>query len=424
MLNLLKNLFSTPSNYKKSINEFNNLKKNTNIIKIFKSIESYSKESEIRYVGGCVRKILTQEKIDDVDLATNLKPQDVIKVLKKNNINYYETGIDHGTVTAIIENEKYEITSLRSDIFTDGRHAKVEFTNDWFKDAQRRDFTINAIYADLNGNLFDPFNGVKDLRSGKIVFVGDAEKRIREDYLRILRYIRFFLKYSKSEHENNVIKSINKNINGISKISPNRLLDEFKKIIQSVGLIKLISDQFSYETIKLIFPQFKNLDNFKKINHTLFSRIENIDFAFLLSMLVIDETDNSEYFIYKFNISKKDQKRITNLKRFFYTNEKIVKYDQKNLWKILYLYGKETLIDILNYKILISKKIDNNLEGYIKFFGDKEAPILPINGEQLIKKFNVPEGKEVGKNLKLIENMWLENNFKISEDQVKKLLQN
>ncbi len=424
MLNLLKNLFSTSSNYKKSINEFYKLKKNTNIIKIFKSIESFSKESEIRYVGGCVRKILTQEKIDDIDLATNIKPQDVIKVLKNNNINYYETGIDHGTVTAIIENEKFEITSLRSDIFTDGRHAKVEFTNDWIKDAERRDFTINAIYADLNGNLFDPFNGVNDLKNGKVVFVGDAEKRIKEDYLRILRYIRFFLKYSKSEHEINIIKSINKNINGISKISSSRLLDEFKKIIESAGLIKLNSNQFSHETIKLVFPQFKNLNNLKKINSSLFPKLEKIDFVFLLSMLVIDETDNSEYFIYKFNISKKDQKRILNLKKFFFSNDKIIKFDEKNLWKILYLYGKETLMDILNYKIFTLKKIDNNLERYIQFFRNKEAPILPINGEQLIKKFNIPEGKEVGKNLKLIESMWLNNNFQISEDQVKKLLQN
>ena len=120
--------------------------------------------------------------------------------------------MEHGTITAIIENETYEITSLRSDISTDGRHAKVEFTKDWLTDAERRDFTINSIYSDLNGNLFDPFDGSKDLENGKIVFVGDPEKRIKEDYLRILRYIRFFSKYSKISHNQNIIKLINKNI--------------------------------------------------------------------------------------------------------------------------------------------------------------------------------------------------------------------
>ena len=134
-----------------------------------------------------------------MDFAVNLKPLECIDALKKHNIKYYETGIKHGTVTAVIENNKFEITSLRKDVFTDGRHAKVEFSNNWFEDASRRDFTINSIYSDINGNLYDPYNGKKDLENGEIKFIGNIEKRIKEDYLRILRYIRFFLNYSKKK---------------------------------------------------------------------------------------------------------------------------------------------------------------------------------------------------------------------------------
>jgi poly(A) polymerase len=144
--------------------------------KIFEALNTYSHNSEVRYVGGCVRKIIKKQIVDDIDLATNLKPNEVCDALKKKEINYYETGIEHGTVTAIIDNNKYEITSLRKDISTDGRHAKVEFSIDWKEDAARRDFSINSIYSDKDGNLFDPFNGKKDLEEGNVNFIGDARK--------------------------------------------------------------------------------------------------------------------------------------------------------------------------------------------------------------------------------------------------------
>ena len=148
-----------------NLKKFLILKKETSIEKIFKAIENYSEEAEVRYVGGCIRKILNNEKVEDIDLATNIEPIKVKSALQKNWINFYETGMTHGTITASIENEKYEITSLRSDVSTDGRHAKVEFTNNWLQDAERRDFTINSIYSDINGNLFDPFDGKKDRKS-------------------------------------------------------------------------------------------------------------------------------------------------------------------------------------------------------------------------------------------------------------------
>ena len=184
------------------------LSKNTPVKKIFNSINYYSSSSEVRYVGGCIRKILKGEIVDDIDLATNLDPHQICDALKKHNINFYETGIEHGTITATIANFKFEITSLREDIETDGRHAQVKFSKDWKKDALRRDFTINAIYSDIDGNLFDPFNGKDDLEKGVIKFIGNPEKRITEDYLRILRYLRFYLSYSNYKHDLKTTKLI------------------------------------------------------------------------------------------------------------------------------------------------------------------------------------------------------------------------
>ena len=203
MREILKNFFNTKKIVNQRHSEFEKLQNKLEIKNIFNAISNYSTDSEIRYVGGCIRKILNNEEVDDIDLATNLEPEETMAALRKNHIDFYETGLKHGTITAVINEKKFEITSLREDVNTDGRHAIVKFSKNWKDDASRRDFTINSMYADLEGNLFDPFNGLNDLREGKIKFIGDPDLRIKEDYLRILRYVRFHLTYSKNVHYRN-----------------------------------------------------------------------------------------------------------------------------------------------------------------------------------------------------------------------------
>ena len=424
MITLLNKIFSQSKNFNYLNLAFQKIKKETEIKEIFKAIEEFSKYSEIRYVGGCVRKAISDELIDDIDLAVNLNPDDVCKILKKNNIKFYKTGIDHGTVTVLINNKKFELTSLRKDILTDGRHAKVEFSNDWHEDASRRDFTINSIYADIDGNLFDPFDGKKDLENGEIKFIGEPEKRIKEDYLRILRYIRFFLNYSKKKHNPNVVKIIKQNLDGFSKISPERLLGEFKKLVCSSGFSKLTKDVFCFEIIKLIFPQFKNINIFKKLNSFAKENINNLDFILLISLMIIDETDNADYFIYKFNISKKDAKRILFLNNFFSSKINSKTFSKKNLSKILYFNGKQSLLDLLYFQIFRSKKVDKKLFEMIEFFKNKEKPLLPLRAITLMTEYNISEGKELGVKLKKIEEKWVENNFEISKLEVQKIIKN
>jgi poly(A) polymerase len=422
MDNLLDKIFFRSRNLDYISQNLKNITNKTPANKIFEAINSYSENSEVRYVGGCIRKVVKKEIVDDIDLATNLKPNEVCDALKKKKINFYETGIDHGTITAIIDKHKFEITTLRKDVITDGRHAKVEFSLDWKEDAARRDFSINSIYSDKEGNLFDPHNGKKDLEDGHVKFIGDAENRIKEDYLRILRYIRFFLNYSNHKHNPEIIKIIKRNIGGVSKISSERLLDEFKKLSKSDGFIKLFSDKESLELIEIIFPQLKYLSSFKKQNSYATNNLSKVDFIFLLSLMIVDESDNTDYFIYKFNISKKDQKRLRLIDLFYKTNMNIKNFTEKNFNKIFYFNGKQAVIDIINFKLFKSNKVEKNLIKLMEVYKDKIKPTMPVGANVLMSKYNIPEGKILGKKLKSIEELWVQNGFQISDKQIQKII--
>ena len=422
MDNFLNKIFFRSRNLDYISKNLKDITHQTPVNKIFEAINSHSESSEVRYVGGCIRKIIKKELVDDIDLATNLKPNEVCEALKKKAINYYETGIEHGTITAIIDDHKFEITSLRKDVVTDGRHAKVDYSSSWKEDAARRDFSINSIYSDNEGNLFDPHNGKKDLENGHIKFIGDAENRIKEDYLRILRYIRFFVNYSNHKHNPEIIKIIKRNIGGVSKISSERLLDEFKKLSKSDGFIKLFSDKESLELIEIIFPQLKYLSSFKKQNSYATNNLSKVDFIFLLSLMIVDESDNTDYFIYKFNISKKDQKRLRLIDLFYKTNMNIKNFTEKNFNKIFYFNGKQAVIDIINFKLFKSNKVEKNLIKLMEFYKDKIKPTMPVGANVLMSKYNIPEGKILGKKLKSIEELWVQNGFQISDKQIQKII--
>ena len=424
MKNILTKIFSSKSNLNFKEKSFLEITRTTKISELFRVISNYNELSEIRYVGGCVRKILNNEKFDDIDLATNLKPNEVKESLTSNNINFFETGIEHGTITANIENKNFEITSLRKDIHSDGRHALVEYTNDWKQDASRRDFTINAIYADKRGNLFDPYDGAKDLEKGLVNFIGDPDKRIKEDYLRILRYIRFFLNYSKQPHNKETKKTIKKNISGIKNLSKERLINELEKIIISKGIKKLNKDDFCKEIILIIFPQLKNLAILNKLSKYSNNILHKKDFIFLISLFIIDETDNTNYFLYKFNFSNENKKRINFLKEIFGKKVDNKFFTKKNLQKIFYFNSKEYLIDVIDYQLFKSKKSNKKLLELKKYFENLERPSFPIKTIKLMEKYNIKEGRELGQKLKHLENLWVENSFKISDKDVDKVFLN
>ena len=404
--------------------KFENLKKKYEIKKIFNIFSNDLNSCQIRFIGGCVRKALSNENIDDIDLAVDLTPEEVKLILKNNNIKFFETGIEHGTITAKINNEKLEITSLRRDIKSYGRHADVEFTKKWYEDAARRDFSINCIYADLEGNLYDPFEGKKDLKNGKVKFIGNAENRIREDYLRVLRYIRFFLDYSNQPHDLDIKKKILKNISGINKISKERLLNELEKIFKSKNIFKINDDEFLVKILNLVFPELKNIHLLEKLNDQALEILQSKDFLFWLSILIIDETDNTDYFLYKYKLSNNDKKRII----FLYQNYPNLSdnnfFSEKNFHKLVYYNDKSLVIDLINFKICVSKKDITKMIKLKKLIIETNKPIFPIKAKNLIEEYNLKEGRELGTKLKKIEDVWVQNNFKITNQEVKRIINN
>ena len=404
--------------------KFENLKKKYEIKKIFNIFSNDLNNCQIRFIGGCVRKALSNENIDDIDLAVDLTPEEVKLILKNNNIKFFETGIEHGTITAKINNEKLEITSLRRDIKSYGRHADVEFTKKWYEDAARRDFSINCIYADLEGNLYDPFEGKKDLKNGKVKFIGNAENRIREDYLRVLRYIRFFLDYSNQPHDLDIQKKILKNISGINKISKERLLNELEKIFKSKNIFKINDDEFLVKILNLVFPELKNIHLLKKLNDQALEILQSKDFLFWLSILIIDETDNTDYFLYKYKLSNSDKKRI----KFLYQNYPKLSdnnfFSEKNFHKLVYYNDKSLVIDLIDFKICVSKKDITKMIKLKKLIIETNKPIFPIKAKNLIDEYNLKEGRELGTKLKKIEDVWVQNNFKITNQEVNRIINN
>ena len=232
---------------------------------IFNTLEKEQPKNKkiAMFVGGCVRKYLKKQKIDDIDIATIFSPEQIKEKFKNTKIKVVETGIEHGSVVLLVNEKKFEITTLRKDIKTDGRHATISFTDDWTIDSNRRDISINAIYMDRKGKFFDPQSGIKDLKNNVVKFIGDPSKRIEEDYLRILRFLRFSIQY-KGEIDTENLRAIQFNLNGIKNISKERILSELFKIVNLKNFLEVFENKKIYNIFSLIFPELRYFTRFEK----------------------------------------------------------------------------------------------------------------------------------------------------------------
>ena len=372
-----------------------------------------------RFVGGCVRKHLSNEKIDDIDIATILTTDQIREKFKDTSLKIVDTGIKHGTVPLVSDKHALELTTLRKDIKTDGRHAEIEYTDDWKQDSERRDFTINAIYLDINGKIFDPQMGETDLKNKIVKFIGDPQKRIEEDYLRIIRFIRFKIMYDFTV-EQSTSKAIKQNLDGIKKISKERILIELMKIIDLPNFLEINKSGNLREIFSMIFPEFlflNRLDRLKKVY-----RQSELNRDILLAVLLIDGKDNHEYFLHKYNASNKI---IETLKKF---NKNLIElknnkdYFEKDLIKNIYLNGKKHLIalNLINFSINAKVKSYDFSKTLNKILKTK-VPIFSIDGE-LLKQKGMKEGQSLGNVLKELEKEWVNNNFKISNNRIDEII--
>ena len=395
--------------------------KNKELKFVFKTLQEGFTNDEVvaRFVGGCVRKYLTNDLIDDIDIATTLNTDEIKERFKNTNFKIVDTGVKHGTVTLVTDQFKLEITTLRKDVETDGRHAQVEYISDWHLDSERRDFTINAIYLDINGKFFDPQNGITDLQNNNVKFIGDPQKRIEEDYLRIIRFIRFKIMYD-SKVETSTSQVIKLSLNGIKKISKERILVELLKILDLKKFINLNKNEYLKEIFSLIFPEFNNferLDRLKKINNNLY-----IEKNILLAVLLIDKKDNHEYFAHKYNIANNIKENLNSLARDLRLLRENNDFFGKDLEKNIYLKNKNYLtnLNIINFASNTQYKLKDFSEIMRRILQSK-LHAFPFNGKYLIKN-GMKEGLALGKVLKMIEDEWINNNFKISKDRVKEII--
>ena len=252
--------------------------------------------TKVRFVGGCIRDALSKRKVEDIDIGTPDPPETVLNLLKAHKIKAVPTGISHGTITALINNKKFEITTLRRDVKTDGRHANVSFSEDWIIDAKRRDFTINALSATPKGLVYDPFQGITDLKNGKVTFIGHPEDRINEDYLRIIRYYRFNGIFSKRFSKNQSREACRKAAPHLVALSKERIRDELFKILLIDNPAKIIQIMKDDGILEIILPEAKNIKQLNTLNkiQTQILKTKYVRLEPVLSLAALTNVDLEE----------------------------------------------------------------------------------------------------------------------------------
>jgi poly(A) polymerase len=362
---------------------------------------------QARFVGGSVRDLILNREVSDIDLSTNLSPNKIEDILSKNNINYFSIGKDFGTITAIINKQHIEITTLRKDISCDGRHAVVECTDDWQEDAQRRDFTVNAMSADLDGNIYDYFDGLVDLEQRKVRFIGNAEDRITEDYLRILRFFRFTSYFADNIDEQGLVACA-KYANKVQGISISRFRSEMSKIFLSKNALQIIEVMQTNNILPCKYDSVKYLQNLNKVSLKFFC--ESSEILYLSALL--RGFDNPDVIINNSAFKSSESKL---LKLLMYSD--LQKFDidslRENWQKYKHSFQDLVLISLAVKDIDISREIEQSLKRLLA----TEIIALPICGKDLAK-IGINPGKEMGELLAIAEKLWYKSEFKISKEEL------
>ena len=357
-------------------------------------------EGLTRYVGGAVRDDLLGLKVSDVDLATKIRPEEVMTRLQAARIKAVPTGIDHGTVTAVSDGHAVEITSLRRDVSTDGRRATVAFTDDWQEDAARRDFTINALSADpVTGELFDYFGGLEDLEARRVRFIGDPLARIAEDHLRILRFFRFHARFGSGEPDAAAVDACAERANDLMALSRERIADELLKLLGMPDPAPTVGVMLQRGILKPVLPEIapETLGNLEALLDGERSAGVAPDPVRRLAALLPCDPALAEDIAARLRFSNKAKKRLSCAASIDLSSSPQA---------LAYRVGSDCAVDRL---LLARRSADAAaIAGW-------KAPRLPIGGGELIAR-GLEEGPIVARTLRIIEDRWVADGFPTGED--------
>ena len=348
-----------------------------------------------RYVGGAVRDELLDLPVSDIDLATRLRPEEVVERLQAANIRPVPTGFDHGTITAVSSGHPYEVTSLRRDLSTDGRRATVAFTDDWEEDAARRDFTINALSADpVSGQIFDYFGGTEDLHARRVRFIGEPLERIAEDHLRILRFFRFHARFGKGAPDPQALEACAQRANDLMALSRERIADELLKLLAVADPSPTMEVMLDREILRPVLPEIKRsaLPDLRSLVASEQTAGVARDPLRRLTALLPRDSDLAGRVATRLKLSNKARKRLACA-----ANPEAT----KNPHATAYYSGIECAVDLL----LLEGKPD-----VAASIAKWHSPKMPIGGGSLIER-GLTQGPIVAKTLQAIERRWVESGF-------------
>ena len=372
-----------------------------------------------KFVGGCVRDTLagkTEPDNFDIDIATPTRPTEVLELLKQQGIKAIPTGFRHGTITAVVDNDEFEITTLRADRKTDGRHAVVEYTDDWEIDAHRRDFTINSIYCDPEGLLYDPVGGIEDLRTNTIRFIDEPEKRIQEDILRILRYFRFKALFDSSDVDPTALAACSKFAPKLKTLSGERICSELLKWLSARDPIPTLTQARDCGVLESMLMS-TTIDTSIDILKRLLAYEEQCGDPDPLRRLYVICTNKAAIpdVVRRLRLSKSAGKRLKTMDSIA---PKISEdLTENNACKILYACGKQIFIDgLLTASAAFPEKQPRDLIGLYDLANSWRPPIFPITGRDVLA-IGVPQGPLVKQFILELEEWWLENNFKATRKE-------
>ncbi|WP_455478133.1 CCA tRNA nucleotidyltransferase [Bartonella sp. B10] len=381
---------------------------------------------EARIVGGAVRNQLLGQPISDIDIATTCLPQQVIARVEKAGFKAIPTGIAFGTITVIAESCSYEVTTLRSDFETDGRYAKVAFGRNWQKDAERRDFTMNALYCDADGHIYDTVGGLNDIASRTVRFIGIAENRIREDYLRILRFFRFFAWYGAGRPDVQGLKACVNLKQGLQKLSYERIWGEIKKLLAAADPTRALLWMRQSGVLTLIFPETEKwgIDAIHSLVKTEQVLGWKVDPLLRLESIIPPNLVRIREMAHRLRLSNKEKMRLKE-----WANLEMICQNCSDsfIQKLIYFHGRQPVLDQLSLSIAAER--DNFLEGkealekaenYMRLYhlAQKwQIPTFPVSGKDLMKK-GLAKGVFLGQKLKELERIWIESGFSINRDEL------